>query len=125
MANTLKQAVRDLFKEAKKSRSSMQRILKPSSDGAGSRVFPPQQQKKDEQFGIRIDKGEAVSGKVRLNLQINSNAAKKTLKDLAKKNGSHKKYVTVEVDPNQEVSEANIDRLEEEFIRGVDAGNAI
>jgi hypothetical protein len=122
MANTLKQAVRDLFKEAKKSRSGMQRILKPSSDGAGSRVYPPQQPKKDEKFGIRIDKGEALGGKVRLNLQINSNAAKKTLKDLAKRNGSHKKYVTVEVDPNQDATEANMDKLEEEFLRGVDSG---
>jgi hypothetical protein len=79
MANTLKQAVRDLFKEAKKSKASMSRILKPSSDGAGSRVFPPKQRIEDEHFGVRIDKGEAVGGKIRLNLQVNSNAAKKNL----------------------------------------------
>ncbi|KAH9860681.1 hypothetical protein J1614_012013 [Plenodomus biglobosus] len=106
MANTLKQAVRDLFKEAKKSRSSME----------------PEERR---EFGIRIEKGEAVGGKVRLNLQINSNAAKKTLKDLVKKNGPHKKYVTVEVDPNQEVTEANIDKLEEEFLQGVETSTAI
>lgn len=56
---------------------------------------------------------------------MNSNAAKKTLNDLAKKNGSHKKYVTVEVDPNQEVSEDNMDKLEEEFLRGIDSSDAV
>ena len=102
----------------------MSRILNPSTNGSGGRVYPPQQQKKDEQFGIRLDKGEAKDGKVPLNLQINANAGKTTLKDMVKKFGSHKKYATVEVDPNQEVSEANMDNLQEQICDEIDSDNS-
>jgi hypothetical protein len=126
MASTLKSAVRDLFKDAKRSKGAIKRLLNPSQTGAGSRVHPPQTQKKDEKFGVRIDKGQALpGGKVQLNLQINSNATKKSLKDLDQKNGSHTKYVTVEVDPNQEATEDNMNKLEEEFVEAVDNSNAV
>lgn len=46
------------------------------------------------------------------NLQANSNAAKKSLKDLVKKYGSLKKYVSVEVHTKQEATEENMDKLQ-------------
>ncbi|KAF2426323.1 hypothetical protein EJ08DRAFT_593750, partial [Tothia fuscella] len=125
IAKSLKEAAHELFREAKKSRSVMQRLLNRSAEGAGSRVFPLQQAKKDEKFGIRIDKGSVVDGLVELNLQINSNATKRTLQPLVRKNGSQKKYVTVKVDPKQEASEENFNKLEDHFADELDASKDI
>jgi hypothetical protein len=115
MARTLKQAIRDLFRDAKRSQAAMRRILQPAVDGAGTRVHPPQTSKNDQKYGIRLDKGVGVGKNVQLNLQINSNATETALKNLVQKNGSHATYATVEVDPNQEVTEENMDKPAEEL----------
>jgi hypothetical protein len=120
MARSLKQAVLDLFKDAKKSKSAMRRILQPAAEGAGTGVHPPRTAKNDEKYGIRLDKGVAVGNEVQLSLQINSNATKKTLKNLVQKHGSHATYATVNVDPAQEITEENMDKLAEEICDEVD-----
>ncbi|KAL2054581.1 hypothetical protein ABVK25_004883 [Lepraria finkii] len=82
MANAVKTALAELFADVSKSKSGLQRLLKPSPDGAGSRVFPSKTTKNDGRYGVRIDKGEPVEGKqntIRLKMQINSNATNKTL----------------------------------------------
>jgi membrane glycosyltransferase len=57
---------------------------------------------------------------VNINLQINSNAGKKSLQQLVKKYGSHKKYVTVQVDAQQDVTGENMDRLQERMESEID-----
>jgi hypothetical protein len=125
MATTIKRAIRSLFAEAKKSNSAMKRILNPPQDEsfAGSRIYPARDKKKDEDFGVRIDRGPSVKDKpnmVNINLQINSNAGKKSLQQLVKKYGSHKKYVTVQVDAQQDVTGENMDRLQERMESEID-----
>ncbi|PYH92498.1 hypothetical protein BO71DRAFT_284332, partial [Aspergillus ellipticus CBS 707.79] len=64
--------------------------------------------------GIRIDRGSAVKDQpsiVNINLQVNSNAAKKSLQQLDRKHSSHKKYLTVQVDSGQEATQENLDKL--------------
>ncbi|KAF2746696.1 hypothetical protein M011DRAFT_444994 [Sporormia fimetaria CBS 119925] len=89
MSNSVKKAVKSLFEDAAKSQSAMTRLLNPAADGAGSRVYPARNPKNDAKYGIHVDKGEPVHdepNKIRLKLQINSNADSTTLRDLAKKN---------------------------------------
>lgn len=122
MANAVKTALGELFADASKSKSALQRLLKPSPDGAGSRVFPSMTAKNDGRYGVRIDKGEPVKGKentIRLKLQINSNAASRTLRDLARKD-SHKTIATADVDSMQEASEENLEKLEQDFLDTLD-----
>jgi len=57
---------------------------------------------------------------VTINLQINSNAQKKTLQDLARKHGAHKKNITVEVDTTQDATEENLDKLQSEVESKID-----
>ncbi|GIK00799.1 hypothetical protein Aspvir_004828 [Aspergillus viridinutans] len=125
MASTIKRALRSLFAEAKKSETAMKKILNPPQDDsfAGSRIYPARHKKKDEDFGIRIDRGPSVKDKpnmVNINLQINSNAGKKSLQQLVKKHGSHKKFVTVQVDSQQEVTAENMDKLQEKIESEID-----
>lgn len=117
MSGVLKRAVRDVFKEARKTQSALKRLLNPPNDDSfnGSRAYPPREKTKDEKFGIRFDLGPRVKDKpnfVTLNLQINSNAKKKSLQDLVKKYGPHWKYVTVEVDTTQAVNNENLGGLQ-------------
>jgi len=88
MANAVKAALAELFADVLKTKSDLHRLLKPSPNGAGSRIFPAKTTKNDGRYGVRVDKGEPVKGKqntIRLKLQINSNATNKTLRDLAKR----------------------------------------
>lgn len=73
--------------------------------------------KNDAKCGIRIDKGEAVNGqsnKLRLHLQINSNAESKTLRDLAKKD-PHRVVSTADVDTQQGAPKESLEDLEAQF----------
>lgn len=122
MANAVKTALAELFADVSKSKSGLQRLLKPSVDGAGSRVFPSKTAKNDGRYGVRIDKGEPVNGKqdtIRLKLQINSNATNKTLRDLAKKD-SHKVIATADVDSSQEASQENLEKVKQDFLDTLD-----
>lgn len=122
MANAVKKALGELFTDISKSKSSLERLLKPSADGAGSRVLPPRNAKNDSRYGLRIDKGEPVQGKentIRLKLQINSNATNKTLRDLAKKD-SHKVVATADVDSTQEASQENLEKVKQDFLDTLD-----
>lgn len=125
MSSSLKRAVRELFVEAKKTTSALKKILNPPNDDSfsGNRIFPAKDNKKEEKFGIRIDRGQSVKGQpnlVTINLQVNSNANKKSLQDLVKKYGSHKKYVTMEVDTTQQVTTENLDKLQESIESKID-----
>ena len=122
MANAVKAALAELFADVSKSKSGLQRLLKPSPDGAGSRVVPAKTTKNDARYGIRVDKGEPVKGKqntIRLELQINSNATNKTLRDLAKKD-SHKVIATADVDSTQELSTENLEKVKQDFLDTLD-----
>ncbi|KAF1986344.1 hypothetical protein K402DRAFT_377483 [Aulographum hederae CBS 113979] len=120
MSRALKQAIRDLFKDIKANSGLRKRILNRTPEGAGTRVYPPQQAKKDEKCGVRIDKGETVDGKTRLYVRISTNAERKSLRDLVRKNGSHMAYATTDIDPSQEATVENVNKVEEEFLDGVD-----
>ena len=52
MVRAVVEAVKKLFADIAQSQSAMRRILNPSIEGAGSRVYPPQNPKKDEDYGI-------------------------------------------------------------------------
>jgi len=122
MASSVKKAIRSLFEDAAKSNSAMKRLLNPTVEGAGTRVFPARTPKNDQRYGIRIDKGESVKGKtdsVRLKLQINSNAESKTLRELAKKN-PHRVVSTVDIDTSQDVTEGNLKKVEDELLNNLD-----
>ena len=122
MANAVKAALAELFADISQSKSGLQRLLKPSPDGAGSRVFPAKTPKNDGRYGVRVDKGEPVKGKqntIRMKLQINSNATNKTLRDLAKK-GSHKVVATADIDSIQEVSIENLEKIKQNFLETLD-----
>ncbi|KAK2761258.1 hypothetical protein FQN54_001780 [Arachnomyces sp. PD_36] len=117
MSNILKSSVRNVFKEARKTKSAMRRLLNPPDDESfsGSRAYPTREPVKDATFGIRFDLGSRVKGRpgfVTLNLQVNSNAQKKSLRDLVRRHGSHRKYISIEVDTTQPVNEENLDKLQ-------------
>lgn len=102
-----------MYERAKGSKSAMKRILNPSTEGAGSRVFPPQNAPVDKKIGVRLDKGETVQGKpgvLRLKLQANKGADDPTLKKLADEN-SHKVWATVDIDTTQDVTEENLEKV--------------
>jgi len=106
MSNAVKECLKIIFDEAVKSQSAMNRILKPSMEGAGTRMYPPRTTKNDEKFCLRIDKGEPVHGKpnvVRANLQLNSKAGRKTIMEMAKKN-PHAKISHADIDTSQEAT---------------------
>ncbi|KAL9101969.1 MAG: hypothetical protein Q9163_002827 [Psora crenata] len=122
MANAVKTALGELFTDVSKSKSGLQRLLKPSPDGAGSRVFPSMTAKNDGRYGVRIDKGEPVKGKdniIRLKLQINSNASNKTLRDIARKD-SHRVIATADVDWTEEVSQEKLEKVKQDFLDSLD-----
>ena len=121
MANTLRKAIQTLFKDVAKSESTMKRLLNPTMEGAGSRVFPARTAKNDQHYGIRIDKGEPVKDKpntIRLHLQINSNAESSTLRDMANED-SHKVVSVADIDTTQEVTEENLEKVVKEFLKNV------
>ncbi|KGO76260.1 hypothetical protein PITC_036860 [Penicillium italicum] len=118
MATAIKKALRSLFDDAARTKSAMSRLLNPSAEGPGGRVYPARSQKNDQLYGIRIDRGELVRGKpgfLRLKLQINSNAASKTLRDIAAKD-SHQVVSEVDVDTNQDVTKENLEKIQQDFI---------
>lgn len=121
MVRAVKEAVRRLFTDIAQSQSAMRRVLNPAVEGAGSRVYPARNNKNDEKYGIRIDKGEAVHGKpnvVRLKLQLNSNAARKTIRDLASKD-PHKVIANVDVDNTQQLTRENLTKVEEDLVNQI------
>jgi hypothetical protein len=121
MSNSVKKAIRKLFDDAAKSKSAMSRLLNPTADGAGSRVYPARNAKNDAKYGIRVDKGEAVHGQpneLRLHLQINSNAESKTLRDLAKKD-PHRVVSTADVDAQQGATKESLKDLEAQFTKNL------
>jgi len=104
MSNAVKECLKKIFDESVKSQSAMNRILKPSMDGAGTRMFPPRTAKNDEKFCFRIDKGEPIHGKpnmIRAHVQSNGNSDRKTIKEMAEK------------DPHAKISHTDIDTCQE------------
>jgi len=119
MASVARKAIQTLFDDAAKNKSAMKRLLNPTMEDAGSRVFPARTAKHDQRYGIRIDKGEPVKGKpdtIRLHLQINSNAKSKTLRDLVKED-SHKVISVADIDTTQEVTGENLNKVKEQFLK--------
>lgn len=111
-----------MFNEIAKSSSAMEKILKPSLEGAGLRIFPARTQKNDAKHGLRLDKGEPVTGKdntVSVNLQINSNADRNTLRNLASKD-PHRVIARVEVDITQEATKENLWAVRDKLLEEVD-----
>lgn len=91
----------------------MRRILNPTEEGAGSRVFPAKGSQAEKKIGLRLDKGEKVHDKpnfLRLKLQVNKGAEDPALKKMADKN-SHAVIATVDVDTTQEVTEENLRKV--------------
>ncbi|KAK2802836.1 hypothetical protein FQN50_007242 [Emmonsiellopsis sp. PD_5] len=118
MVRAIVDAVRKLFADISRSQSAMRRVLNPSMEGAGSRVYPPQVPKKDAEYGVRVDRGEKVQNKpnfLRLKLQLNSNATNKTIRELARQN-PHRVYATVDVDVTQTLSAENLKTMEDDLI---------
>ncbi len=119
----LRSFLQELFKVANQTSSARKRLLNPSADGAGSRVFPPVGSKLNAKYGIRIDKGEPVTGEedmIVLNLQVNKEAENSTIKKLARK-GTHKIYAQARVPRTQEASEENLFKLLAEFDEDLEA----
>jgi hypothetical protein len=117
MANAIKKALESMFNDVVKSKNGLNRILNPFATGAGSRLYPQKDPKKEEKYGIRINKGELVDGQdniLRLKLQANSNATNKTIRDMARAD-SHADLATADIDITQEPSEENLDALKEMF----------
>lgn len=113
MSGAVKRAFDELIDKAKPRLSAIKRILNPSLDGAGQRIFPARNSKTDKQIGVRIDKGEPVRGQenvLRLKLQVNKDAEDKTLKEMAAKD-SHKVYATVDIDVTQEPTVENLENF--------------
>lgn len=120
--NAVKGALKNLFADISKTPSAVKRVLNPTLDGFGSRVYPSRTEKNDSKHGIRIDKGEAIQGKpnfVRLNLQLNSNASDNTIRDLARKD-SHRVVATYDVDTTQEANQENLDKALDGFLKNLD-----
>ncbi|KAK2825769.1 hypothetical protein FQN49_007381 [Arthroderma sp. PD_2] len=124
--NSIRRGVHRMHNRAKASASARKRILNPSMEGAGTRVFPPANPPLDKNIGVRLDKGEKVQGKpgfLRLKLQVNKGAEDPTLKKLANEN-SHRVLATIDVDTTQEPTEENLakffDDLEERLTEGDD-----
>ena len=121
IASVVRKSIQTLFEDAAKSKSAMKRLLNPAIEDAGSQVFPTRTAKHDQRYGIHIDKGDPVkdrSNTIRLHLQINSNAENKTLWDLAKKD-SHKVVSVADINATQEVTEENLNKVKEEFLKNV------
>lgn len=122
MANAIKRALDVMFNDIAKSKNALKRILNPSLEGAGSRIYPPKGPRKDEKYGIRIDKGEPVHGQpnvLRLKLQANSNAENRTIRDLARKD-SHAELATADIDVSQEPTEENLEAVKEQFYKSLE-----
>ncbi|KAM5465530.1 hypothetical protein MauCBS54593_006305 [Microsporum audouinii] len=122
MVNAVKRALESMFNDVLKSKNGLKRILNPSAAGPGSRLYPPKDPKKEEKYGIRIDKGELVNGQnniLRLKLQANSNAANKTIRDMAKAD-SHADLATADIDITQEQSEENLNALKDMFFESLE-----
>ncbi|GIK02123.1 hypothetical protein Aspvir_006166 [Aspergillus viridinutans] len=121
MASAVKRGLQKIFERAEKSQSALKRILNPSADGAGTRVFPPQNPNSDRQIGLRIDKGEPVQGKanvLKLKLQVNKNADDPTLKKMADQN-SHAVVSEAEVNVAQEPNVENLKSLFSNFEKNI------
>lgn len=121
MSNSVKKAVKGLFKEIGRTQSNLKRVLNMSEGGAGQRVFPPKTKKNDGNFCVRLDKGEAVKGKpgfIRLKLQANSNANDKTIREMAQKD-SHHVLASVDVDTKQEATEENANKIRDELLESL------
>ncbi|KAM5468643.1 hypothetical protein MferCBS49748_003401 [Microsporum ferrugineum] len=106
-----------MHNRAKTSASARKRILNPSKEGAGTRVFPPANASNDKKIGVRLDKGEMVQGKpgfLRLKLQANKGAEDPTLKKMADKN-SHKVLATIDVDTTQDPTVENLAKFFDEL----------
>lgn len=122
MANAVRKAMSKMFEDAAKSEGAMRRLLNPSSDGAGSRVFPARNDKNDKNYGLRIDKGELVDGNpniIRLKLQANSNAESSTIRDMARKN-PHRVLSTADVDTTQPANKDGLGKLKSNFNSNLD-----
>ena len=124
----LKRAVRRVFDDARQSTSATKRLLNPPTDNsfAGSRAYPAKGKKKDEAFGVRFDCGMVVKGQpnlVTMDLQVNADAKESALRSLARKYGSHRKYVSLQVDTTQEVNETNPNNLNNKVDEEIDALN--
>ncbi|KAL9619927.1 MAG: hypothetical protein Q9160_005484 [Pyrenula sp. 1 TL-2023] len=125
MSKALKQAAAEVFGAAAQRASSIKKILNPPCDNsfAGSRVYPARDPQKDKKFGVRLDLGQPVQGKpgmVTLNLQVNADADSRSLQDLVKKYGTHKKFASVTVDTTQAATKENLAKIHNEFQSQVD-----
>jgi hypothetical protein len=121
MANAIKRALEAMFNDILKSKNALKRVLNPSLEGAGSRIYPPKDPSKDAKYGIRIDKGEPVHDKpntVRVKLQANSNAENKTIRDMAKKD-SHAVLATADIDVTQDITEENLDAIKDQLYKSL------
>jgi hypothetical protein len=122
MTNKVKDAICAMFASIANSESAMKRVLNPSADNPGTRVYPSRTTKNYKKYGLRLDKGHALHEKpnmVGLNLQANIGADDPTIAQLAAKN-SHEKIVTVYIDNTQAVSLENLSAVENAFLDGVD-----
>lgn len=86
-------------------------------------LFPADNHKKNEEFEVRLDAGEARKDNpdlVAVNLQINREAKTKGLKDLAKANGTHHTYATAWVNIKEEPTEETADKLVDDLVKDMD-----
>ncbi|KAI1947734.1 hypothetical protein LOZ12_003656 [Ophidiomyces ophidiicola] len=113
MASAIKAGVQLMFIRAQSSPAAIKRILNPSLEGAGTRVYPPQTAPLDKQIGVRLDKGERVHGKenvIKMKLQVNKNADNPTLKNMANKD-PHAVVSEVEIDVTQDPTVENLRKV--------------
>lgn len=82
----------------------------------GTRIIPSKNAKNDEKCQMRIDAGELVDGRfLQVNLQVNSEASAQVLKDWKRKNGTHAKLASGQIDTQAADPEAEVDRLIEDL----------
>ncbi|KAK2800298.1 hypothetical protein FQN51_006206 [Onygenales sp. PD_10] len=123
--NSICNGLKRMHNRAKTSLSARKRILNPSPEGSGSRVYPAQSSPTDKKIGVRLDRGERVHGKLnilRLKLQVNKGAEDPTLKKLADEN-SHKVWATIDVDTTQDPTEENLAKFFGDLEDHVKKGN--
>jgi len=66
----------------------------------GQRIFPANNKKQNERYGLRIDAGEIVNGEKNVYLQVNSEATNTSLKKYISKCGTHSNVATAKIPVN-------------------------
>ncbi|KAL8827065.1 MAG: hypothetical protein Q9170_007161 [Blastenia crenularia] len=116
----LLQNLRNVSKEM-----SVKRIMgilaTPANNAAGTRFHPPENTIRDQKVNVRIDRGEVHDGVQYLNLQVNKQAEKKSLRSI----DTHEKLGTVKYHLNKDHGPEMLDEIIDAFGPAVLEGKVV